>query len=431
MIFRSVAFGAFLALAAPTAAARDSLAWVEPRGDVTLNQALALAEAGNPALQAKLFERRALEARQIKVTAFTNPELMVDVEDALGSGAYRGMNQGQITVQLEQSVELGGKRRAYAKAARAESETFAYQYEATKSNVAAQTAQAFTRLLSAQEEWALREEEVNLATQSAASLASQVQIGKLAPFVALRAKAEAGSARVALEWARHELDEAREALAAQWGSHPPRFAQAVGAMDCGPPPPPLESLLVLLRLSPKWKAAEAQIEASRAHAAVEKAHAFPALSLRAGYRRLSGPGENAAVAGLSLPLPLFQRNESRIQESRQRIAKSQSEADATQLDLIEALAEAHDVMLTAHSECALLRDSVLPAAKAAYENIQPGFQGGRYSHFELWDAHRAYLAARLQWMKSRALYHKSKSELEGLLASDLNTLNPPEKGNSP
>ncbi len=421
MIFCFVGVGLMLSLAAPIAAT-DSIALAEPQGDMTLEKALSLSLARNPNLRAKQFERSAIEARQIQAKVFANPELLVDVEDALGSGPYRGMDQGQTTVQLEQSLDLGGKGRAQGRAARAESATFAHHIDAAKWTVITQTSQAFLRVLNAQEEQALRDEEMTFIAQNVTSLDTQVRIGQLASWIALRAKAEAGSARIALEWARHELDEAREGLAAQWGSHPPRFAMAVGSTDFGPPPPALEGLLLVLRRSPKWKVTETQIEVARAHVTVEQANGSPSISLRAGYRRLSGPGENAVVAGIGLPLPLFQRNQSRIQESQHRVAMSESEASASQLDLIEALAEAHDVMLTAQVECTLLRDSVLPAAKGAYESIQPGFQVGRYSHFELWEAQKAYLTTRLQLLKSRKLYHKSKYELEGLLAANLETL---------
>ena len=81
-------------------------------GSISLPQALQRALAANPRLTAA--ERDIGIATGLKVQAGTlpNPELSFELDNALGSGPYKGLRSAETNLQLSQLVELGGKREA-------------------------------------------------------------------------------------------------------------------------------------------------------------------------------------------------------------------------------------------------------------------------------------------------------------------------------
>ena len=84
----------------------------EPTGALTLRDALALALTQNPELAPFAWQERANEARILQAGLRPNPQLDLQLEDVLGTGDFSGGQEAQITLQLSQAIELGGKRAA-------------------------------------------------------------------------------------------------------------------------------------------------------------------------------------------------------------------------------------------------------------------------------------------------------------------------------
>ena len=59
-----------------------------------------------------------------------------------------------------------------------------------------------------------------------------------------------------------------------------------------------------------------------------QAQARPNLAFSVGVRRLEESSDNALVAGFSMPLPVFDRNQGAIREARVRRAQSDAELQA-------------------------------------------------------------------------------------------------------
>ena len=78
----------------------------------------------------------------------------------------------------------------------------------------------------------------------------------------------------------------------------------------------------------RWRTELAQRQARRDSARTER---IPDLALRAGPRRLSGPGETAFVVDVSLPLPLWDRSRGAIAETEYRLAKLSAQGRAARV----------------------------------------------------------------------------------------------------
>ena len=98
---------ASLALASANAIAADAS---EPRGAITLAQALDAALKSNPELAASRYELTAAQARIVQAGKRLNPELSLELENFAGGGEAQGTDALETTLAFSQVVELGGKR---------------------------------------------------------------------------------------------------------------------------------------------------------------------------------------------------------------------------------------------------------------------------------------------------------------------------------
>ena len=86
---------------------------------LTLERAVAAALLGNPELRSFEFQIHAQDARTRQAGLRPATELTLELENALGTGEYRGAESVEATLALSQLIELGGKREARIAAANA------------------------------------------------------------------------------------------------------------------------------------------------------------------------------------------------------------------------------------------------------------------------------------------------------------------------
>ncbi|OYU74070.1 MAG: divalent cation transporter, partial [Alphaproteobacteria bacterium PA3] len=97
---------AFLVFTIPVQAAeRSSRA-------ISLPQALQRALAANPRLTAAERDIGIAGGLRIQAGVLPNPDVSFELDNALGSGRYKGLRSAETNLQLSQLVELGGKREA-------------------------------------------------------------------------------------------------------------------------------------------------------------------------------------------------------------------------------------------------------------------------------------------------------------------------------
>ena len=133
---------------------------------------------------------------------------------------------------------------------------------------------------------------------------------------------------------------------------------------------------------------------------METRQAVPDLTVSAGVRRLQGDGATAVVAGVSVPLPLFNRNRGATDAARAELAANearlrQAEFDAS-ADLRAAQSQARNAATRA--EAAAAGEA---AAAEGYRLARLGYEAGRLPLLELSSARRALAAARVRTLDAR------------------------------
>ena len=85
--------------------------------ELSLNEAISIALKNNPDFLSTQMELDAREVRISQANAVPNPDFVLFVEDFAGSGQFESFDSSQTTAQVNQRIELGGKRGARRNAA--------------------------------------------------------------------------------------------------------------------------------------------------------------------------------------------------------------------------------------------------------------------------------------------------------------------------
>src|SRR3990172_8471336 len=202
----------------------------EPRGQITLREAVAYALVNSPQLRAFSWDIHTAEANQMQAALLPNPELEVAVEEFGGTGERRAFNSSESTIQIGQFIELAQKRSKRIHLASLEKQLAQWDYYAKRLDVMNQVAAAFVDVLAAQERLTLSKELLRLAEQTHAAVAQRVSGGKDSPLEETKAKVALSTMQIQSQAAAQALKSARTRLAAAWGASAAEFHSAVGQL---------------------------------------------------------------------------------------------------------------------------------------------------------------------------------------------------------
>ncbi len=391
----------------------------DPESLLTLRQALSLVLERNPELEAFSWETRAMEARALQAGLPPNPEIEGFVEDFGGTGSVEGFKGTETTVLLSQIIPLGGKLSKRRSLAELNTDLAGWDYEAAKLNICTATAKAFTDVLAAQVELELTQELVRLAERVYETVSEQASAGQISPIQEKRAKVSLSQTRIRLNRAEWNLEAARKNLSSLWDEDRPAFDAAEGDLESVVPVPPYESLMQYISGNPDVARWAAEIEQREVSLSLEKAEAIPDPLVSGGYRRINENNDNAFVVGLSIPIPVFDRNQGGILEARRRLAKADHEKRNAEITVNAALTDAYRKLSSSYEEVTSLSCDVLPEAESAYSAIFEGYREGKFTLLDVLDAQRTVFDTDFQYIEALRTYHHSLADVERLTGTPL------------
>lgn len=401
---------------APSPSEKSEIVFIE---ELPLGEALARALKYNPSLAAYAWQVRAREAAALQAGLLPNPELSLEAENVFGSGDFSGTEAAETTAALSQLIELGGKRDKRREVAALGAELAEWDYQSRRLEVLTKTGKAFVAVLAAQERLEQAEELGRLAENFFSTISERVEAGKVSPVERNRAQVTLSAARISLTQAEKRLTAARRRLAAAWGSSEPAFGKAVGRLGELQPIPPAEELEALLNRNPELERWETELVQRRAAVDLARAERIPDLTVSLGARNFRETDDNAAVLGVSIPLPLFNRNQGGIKEASADLSSALHQRSAIRSEALAGLAESYGDLSSAYVEARSLEEEVLPAARQAFESARIGYEAGKFGFLEVLDAQRTLFEVTQQYTDALADYHQARIEVERLIGAPL------------
>lgn len=392
-----IPFSRALSLAAAISCLRTASPAVAqvPDRRLTLRALLDTVASTYPTLDAARMRVRAAESARRTAGAFANPMASYQVENTAfpGSSQPPGADRetmATLTLPLEPIYQRGSRvRQANALIRASEADA-----DVAKQSVLRDAAHAFYRVARAEVRIAALQDVANWLDTLVAYNRARVQEGVTAEADLIRTQLERDRAEIELVVQQAELARAQADLTAFSG-----FAAkdrvvvptAVLAIDLTAVPPTATS-------RPELRAAQARVNAADASVASERRMFIRELGATVGTKQTMGT--TTMIAGLSLPVPLFDRN-------RGEVSRAQAERDAGRYEFAAAkrMIEAEHAgaveairILTAQANRFTQGDGGILARAEQAERIALGaYREGAVSLLQVLDASRARSESRMAW----------------------------------
>jgi len=230
----------------------------------------------------------------------------------------------------------------------------------------------------------------------------RVRAGKSSPVEATRAQVQVSQIRLEMDRAQIGLSDAYRRLAAITGSAAPDFQAVATQSQSAPPLPAFTPLLARLEQTTQLRLAELHIQQNEASVGLEKAQRIPDLDVSIGSQYDAGVRERVNLVGVSMPIPLFNRNQGNVLAASRRADQARDLRNATELRLRTETRQALDLWQTANTEVRAFNQQILPAAQSAVDSATRGFEMGKFNFLDVLDAQRTLIAARTQYLTATA-----------------------------
>lgn len=399
--------GAANALFAPHAMAQTA-------APLTLEDAIARAVEADAGLQAASAGVDAAHGGLRQARARPNPELSAEVENFNGRNELRGFDGAETTFSLSQEIEIGGRRGARVQLADRELHGAELERVVRGLDLIRDVQMAYFDALAAEEMVQIARERLETAEALNASVSRRVSAARDPLMAGARAEAGLAEARIALARAQAEAATARAALASHLGGDtgfsliPADFALArtIGHAH----EDPSDSNPDLARLSAARDRADAAIR-------VERSLAWQNPTLSFGYRQFAADNdEGALVAGVSIPLGVFDRNQGSVARARAEQRRAAFDLEAGRRALTREFAALQRAIATEAAAISATEDEVIPQAERALALAQDGYNRGAFSYLDVLDAQRALTDARQSRVDALRSYHNNEAALDRLTA---------------
>lgn len=373
---------------------------------VSLSLRAALAHAGqhHPSLVAFAHQERAAEGAVEQAALRPNPILAIEAENVFGTGALRGVRGLETTVQASQTLERGGKRDKRVAVATREREIVAATYAVQRADVLAAAALAFVEAAGARERVALAAEALRLSREAADLVERRVRAGDMSATESARARAAVAVAAAEVARAQSAMISVHAKLSASWGGATPGAFVVAGAWRVPPALPAEDGWIVRLAAHPRLALHAAVANARRAALEWERAQAAPDITVDGGLRFLRDGSDAGLVGGISIPLPVHNRNQGNIRAARERLAGAEDAARALALELRAGFSASWQELRAAHAAVLALRNDALPAAEEAHTVMRRAYEQAQASWADVSETQRALTVLRREMLEAEIAF---------------------------
>ncbi|MBX2977149.1 MAG: TolC family protein [Ignavibacteriaceae bacterium] len=387
--------------------------------EITLQEAVDTALVNNPNLKAFVYEISSLEKQKIQAGLIPNPEADFEAEDFLGGKELIGIKGSQYTLSASQLFELGGKRSSRINLAETEIVSSRGDYELLKLDVIANVKSTFFSLYQIQKQIEQQRKFVELNEEILKTISERVKAGRTSPAEESKVKVALTNSRIELDRLQRSFSSIQAQLNSLLGTTGKNLIPATALFDSISVPPTREEITGNIEEIPSIKLLQNEVNIREAALELERSLAVPDLTVNGGVRYLNELKTNSFVAGVSIPLPFFNRNQGNIQAAEVRLEQMDAIKNTRRLNVIAQLNTAYNNLLSAYNNSQQLKNSIIPEAENAYEVTRQGYIQGRFAFIDLLDAQRTLFETQTQFLLELSDYYNSLIEIENITGINL------------
>ena len=369
---------------------------------LTLKDALARAREANPDLLAARSGLDAARAQEQIAVQWANPTLTFTTEKINVDGTPAGTVLGNgffernydTTIAIGQPIELGGKRKNRRRSAREGIAAAEARLADSERLVTAAVVKAYAAALVARDNARLTRESADSFRRTAELAAVREQAGDISAseraqveIVAGRFQADVASAELAYRNAVRALESLLNLRSTVEGSP---LADELAVLAATPPatgPGPTDEEVLSRR--PDIAALEASVRKAEADLALAKGFRVPDPTILAQYERQPPDQSNTVGLGVSLPLPVLNRNAGGIRAAETDLLAARRELDIARVRVRAEMIGNRAAVNAAQARAERYRGELLPKAEQVRRSVEFAYSKGAASLLELLEAVRS------------------------------------------
>lgn len=310
-------------------------------GTLTLKEAEQRFLERNLSLIAERYNIDMAQAQVLQAKLFENPVISLEqnVYNRLNGTYFDFGKEGEAVVEIEQVIHLAGQRNKQVRLEKINKEIAEYQFEEVMRTLRQELNEKFVEVYFLSKSIAIYEKEVNSLQALLGGMKIQQEKGNISLMEISRLESMLFSLRKEKNERENDLLTTREELNLLLNL--PEDTQVQLSLD--------EEVLQQLDLSqlsfadlkaiinerPDQKIARSTVNASRANLKLQKSMAFPEFSVKGNYDRVGNFINDYFAIGVSLSVPIFNRNQGNIKAARFSIQQAgvQQEYAANRADM--------------------------------------------------------------------------------------------------
>lgn len=390
-------------------------------------QAVEFALQNNGELKALREEKGIREAGKIKAGLFPNPVLEMDGT----TGELTGSRfENTVSVGISQELLTAGKRGKRLKVAEKEIESFDSQVDNSGRILREEVKTTFYDLLLAEKKVELAKRSITLNNQLFDVTKQRFEVGDIPELEVNLARVEVSRSQGRKVEAERELSPTKARLLALLGLSSNDSATFSGTLEMATFTIKLEDLKVLaLKKRPDLKAFEAEKAKGEAEVTLARAERIPNVTLGLGYQRensaidVSGEEiksrDNLLGLKISIPIPLFERNQSGIMEAKARRASAENRALYARNVVERDVESAYAKLTAADKSLAIYEKDIIPQLEENLKLVQEAYRLGEVGILTVIEEQKKFFEVNDGYLT--ALYNRQAAlvKLESVVGGDL------------
>ncbi len=389
---------------------------------ITLKDAIELATKFSPELKSYQAGVDAAKGSEKQAGYWSNPELEIEAENIAGTGPYSGSNSAEYTYSLTKSLDISGKRFARKKAATEARKAASSAVTANHLNIIRNVHIAYAEVLAEAEALKLAKEQEKLAKQVLKTVSKRVDAARESEIQRTKATVAYESSIIASSQEEQQLRSNKQKLARLIGKETLDVSLDHSHFFDLEAPKPIDSYKKMLDHSPILKRSLHLSNEKKSAFDLERAQKISDPKVKIGIREFRGNNEQALVAGLSIPLPIFNWNQGNVSRAGAELSQARNNQLQTKLSLEQSLIEEWRNWQISYFTAEKLKTVILPTAEKAFKLSRLGYEKGKFPYLEVLDAQRTLFEARSKYHKSLKQYHIARANIELITTPIYNNL---------
>ena len=348
------------------------------------------------------------DALKTKAGLFPNP--LIELEGATGelSGSPY---ENRISVGIAQEFPIMGKREKRVRVAEREAEEFAFRVADSARILKGEVRTAFETVIWAGMKVDLAEQAVNLTRQLLEVTKQRLDAGDIPELDMNLARLESARSTEKKAEAVQLRYQARAKLLSLMGLPPDEEARFITPRETGPVTDNSATLKSqALSHRPDLRALAAEKSKVRAEISLARAEAVPDVTAGISYQREHTSVEVGGVTGktrdnliglkISMPIPLFDRNQAAIREANARLAAAETRYTFARLGVEREVAAAQARHTSTETSLLIYRREIIPKLEENLKLVQEAYRLGEVGILSMidelkkfYEVHDGYLSA--------------------------------------